>query len=231
MGGGSFSRIDAITLIWLFPSKARFPVAISYSTAPRAKMSDRTSASFPSICSGDMYWKVPTSVPSAVNGVVWVGMAVSDEPLWGATPGLASPKSISFAPDCVSMTLPGLRSRWTRPRRCAPSSASAIWMPIFWTCSAGRAPRLMRSASVSPSSSSITRKSTPSSCPKSYRAQMCGWLRLEMVFASRSKRCLKSGFAAKSAGRTLIATSRSSRVSFALYTSPIPPAPSGATIS
>ncbi|MEJ2422819.1 MAG: hypothetical protein P8018_14150 [Acidobacteriota bacterium] len=41
---------------------------------------------------------------------------------------------------------------------------------------------------------------------------MCGWLRLEMVFASRSKRCLKSGFAARSEGRILMATSRSRRL-------------------
>lgn len=36
---------------------------------------------------------------------------------------------------------------------------------------------------------------------------------------------------AKLAGRTLIATSRSNRVSRARYTSPMPPAPSGDTIS
>ena len=30
-----------------------------------------------------------------------------------------SPKSSSFAPDLVSITLPGFRSRWTSPRRCA----------------------------------------------------------------------------------------------------------------
>ena len=44
---------------------ACLPVAISYSNAPRAKMSLRASASLPSNCSGDMYWKVPTKVPSA----------------------------------------------------------------------------------------------------------------------------------------------------------------------
>ena len=42
---------------------------------------------------------------------------------------LASPKSRSFTPDFVSITLPGLRSRWTIPRRWALSSASAIWIP------------------------------------------------------------------------------------------------------
>src|SRR5271169_5018677 len=55
IGAGFRSRIAAITLVVLFPSNARLPVAISYSTAPKAKMSLLASASFPSICSGDMY--------------------------------------------------------------------------------------------------------------------------------------------------------------------------------
>jgi hypothetical protein len=33
IAAGSFSRIAAATLTWVFPSKARFPVTISYSTA------------------------------------------------------------------------------------------------------------------------------------------------------------------------------------------------------
>src|SRR5215469_2405910 len=52
-----------------------------------------------------------------------------------------------------------------------------------------------------------------------------------MVLASRSNRCLRTGSEEKCAGRTLMATVRSSRVSRARYTSPIPPAPNGATIS
>lgn len=69
-----------------------------------------------------MYWKVPTMLPSVVSGLsglgpLNVGMAVND----GGAPdpvavvcapsGLASPKSISFAPPCVSMMFPGFRSR------------------------------------------------------------------------------------------------------------------------
>ena len=42
----------------------------------------------------------------------------------------AKPKSSSFTPLFVSMTLPGLRSRCTMPARCALSSASAIWIAI-----------------------------------------------------------------------------------------------------
>jgi hypothetical protein len=68
IGCGSEARMAATMLAWLFPVNARFPVAISYSTAPRAKMSERASASFPSTCSGDMYWNVPTTMPCAVRG-------------------------------------------------------------------------------------------------------------------------------------------------------------------
>ena len=62
----------AIRLAWLLPAKALRPVAISYNTAPNAKISERASASLPSNCSGAMYWSVPSSVPSEVSGVVWV---------------------------------------------------------------------------------------------------------------------------------------------------------------
>src|SRR5215471_3837758 len=51
-----------------------------------------------------------------------------------------------------------------------------------------------------------------------------------MVFASRSKRCFRSGSSDRCDGSTLIATVRSSRASRARYTSPMPPAPSGAII-
>src|SRR5215471_5480237 len=67
-GRGSFSRMAEATLSWLFPSKARWPVSISYKTAPSEKMSLRPSTSLPSTCSGDMYWKVMTTVPSCVIG-------------------------------------------------------------------------------------------------------------------------------------------------------------------
>ena len=48
------------------PAKGRLPVAISYSTIPNEKMSERESTGLPSACSGDMYWTVPTIFPSAV---------------------------------------------------------------------------------------------------------------------------------------------------------------------
>src|SRR5215472_471379 len=52
-----------------------------------------------------------------------------------------------------------------------------------------------------------------------------------MVLASRSNLCFRTGSLESCSGRILTATVLSSRVSFARYTSPIPPAPSGETIS
>src|ERR1019366_1217485 len=61
--------MDDASEIWLLPSNGRFPANISYNTAPKAKMSERGSASLPSICSGDMYCTVPTMVPAVVSGL------------------------------------------------------------------------------------------------------------------------------------------------------------------
>src|SRR6185436_6834237 len=61
--------------------------------------------------------------------------------------------------------------------------------------------------------------------------QILGWLSAEAARASRWKRSRVCGEAVTPSGRTLTATTRSRRVSVARYTSPIPPAPSGLTIS
>ena len=106
-----------------------------------------------------MYWNVPRIVPSTVSGWLMVGVWLSAEPLGpavGPAPR-ASPKSMSLAPPLVSMTLPGFKSRWTMPERCARSSASAISMPVRSSKSVGSGPRSSRAASVSPSINSITR--------------------------------------------------------------------------
>src|SRR5689334_21866426 len=60
---------------------------------------------------------------------------------------------------------------------------------------------------------------------------MFGWFNGEEARASCSNRARRSRLSANSAGRTFTATSRPSRVSRARYTSPMPPAPIGATIS
>jgi hypothetical protein len=76
-----------------------------------------------------MYWVVPTIVPCSVRGFCWVGSDDSASAGAVSFPVHARPKSRSFAPDRVSMTLPGFRSRWTMPCRWAASSADAIWIP------------------------------------------------------------------------------------------------------
>src|SRR5215470_6179875 len=54
---------------------------------------------------------------------------------------------------------------------------------------------------------------------------MFGWFRIPAARASCSKRRRRSASVDKDAGRTLMATSRPSRGSFARQTSPMPPAP------
>ncbi len=149
--------IAAIRLALLPLSNARVPVVISYSTQPSAHRSLRASASLPSSCSGDMYWNVPTIVPSAVSGCVTVGDCDNASIAGASSNARARPKSISFAPPFVSMTLAGFRSRCTTPARCARSSASAICRPSDSTSATGSGPFSSRLASVSPSTSSITR--------------------------------------------------------------------------
>ena len=54
IGGGS-SRITAVRVACLLaPVNARRPLSISYSTAPKAKMSVAAFAGLPSACSGDI---------------------------------------------------------------------------------------------------------------------------------------------------------------------------------
>ena len=110
--------IAAISEAWLLPSKAfrRSPSRREERRARRCRV--RASASLPSSCSGAMYWNVPRIVPSAVSGAS-VGRQTADteRTLAGRRGAVtcASPKSSSFTPAFVSMTLPGLRSRWTMP--------------------------------------------------------------------------------------------------------------------
>ena len=121
----SFSRIGVVRQSAVMRSKAWRPEIISYNTAPKLKMSDRASASRPASCSGDMSWTVPRTMPAAVSGscAIWVAVCCVAAP-----PILANPKSSSFAPELVKMTLLGFRSRWTTPPLCAAASASAISM-------------------------------------------------------------------------------------------------------
>ena len=107
--------IAVIKLAWLLPVNAFFPVDISYNTEPKAKMSVRASTSFPSSCSGGMYWHVPIIVPSAVRLLRSVGNSERTMTPDSGARNLAKPKSSSLAPDFVSIMLPGFKSRCTTP--------------------------------------------------------------------------------------------------------------------
>ncbi len=77
----------------------------------------------------------------------------------------------------------------------------------------------------------MTKYATSPSLPVSNSVQTFGCVRRAAIFASRANRRRVSGSSPWRAPTTLIATSRSRRVSCARYTSPIPPAPIGARIS
>ncbi len=142
------------------PAKRRAPVSISYSTTPKDHRSARLSTALPRACSGDMYAAVPRMIPAAVP--VWARVGDCERSPPGAAPApspdhaLARPKSRTFTfPSGVTLTLAGLRSRWTMPFSCASSRASAICRAISSASSTGMAPRFRRSARSSPSTSSI----------------------------------------------------------------------------
>ena len=143
-------------------SNGRRPVSISYSTQPNAQRSVRSSTGLPRACSGLMYATVPRMMPDCVTtGDATVGssdMPGAVDPLvTPASASLARPKSSTFTvPSVRSFTLAGLRSRCTMPCACAASSASAICRAMGSASSSGTGPCAIRSASVGPSTSSIT---------------------------------------------------------------------------
>jgi hypothetical protein len=122
-----------------------------------------------------MYAAVPMTTPA------WVACAVSvgDEVTSGDDPSpesaFASPKSRTLTPPSgVILTFAGFRSRWTIPRACAASTASAIWRAMASASSTGIGPAAMRSARVSPGTSSSTRARTPPASSTPWIAAMCG---------------------------------------------------------
>ena len=153
------------------PSNALRPESISYSTAPKAQTSVRRSTALPRACSGDMYAAVPMTTPARVAAAVIVGECVASGEDRSAVIAFARPKSRTLTlPSGRSFTLAGFRSRWTIPFSCAASSAAAIWRAMPSASSMGIGPPAMRSASVSPSTSSSTSACAP---PDSSRPWMC----------------------------------------------------------
>ena len=91
-------------------------------------------------------------------GVVMVGNCDTPGDIaLGGSNAFASPKSSTFTvPSGRTFTFAGLRSRWMIPCSWAASSASVICRAIGSASSTGIGPSAIRSASVGPSTSSMT---------------------------------------------------------------------------
>ena len=172
-----------------FPEGLR-PVAISYSTAPSAKMSVRASASVlraaRAPCTGTC--RGSSLLRQAARGG---RSAPRRRPRRQRVQRLARPKSSSFAPDFVIMTLPGFRSRWTIPSRCARSSASAISAPYRNVLERQRTARepLRERFAVQQLHHEVGTRTRSGLSSRRRRACRCaGCVSCEIVRASRSKR-------------------------------------------
>ena len=106
---------------------------------------------------GDMYAAVPRMKPACVAMRVRVGELAMSFSTASPSTALARPKSRIFTESSrETLTFAGFRSRCTMPRSCAYSRPSAICFAIRTASSTGNGPDSMRSASVGPSTSSIT---------------------------------------------------------------------------
>jgi hypothetical protein len=125
----------------------------------------RPSIASPRICSGAMYCGVPTRSPAWVIALtVW---RLSSRSL--AMPKSSTRTTSRSLPRSVSMTLSGLRSRWTMPWPWASDSDAAICRPIASARAGGSGPSVVTTCrSERPSRYSIAMNSAPvPSWPKS----------------------------------------------------------------
>ena len=107
-GWGSSRMIAVKVSAVVAREKARFPVAISYTTDPNENWSERKSTVLPLACSGDMYPTVPRTIPGFV-GWPTVSAVVTESP---ETASFARPKSRIFTrPSRVTMMFSGFKSR------------------------------------------------------------------------------------------------------------------------
>jgi hypothetical protein len=123
------------------------------------------------------------------------------------------PKSLTATrPAWLMSTLSGLKSRWTRPARCAAASprpaAKRTWSASRQVCGRSSHPR-----SVPPSTNSIARNTCSPKVPTSWMATTLGCASRAIAWASRSSRAcpvLSVGVVAGPTCSSLIATFRSS---------------------
>ncbi len=152
-GAGRQRSMAATRSLSFVALNGRRPLNISYNRAPYEKMSDRASPISLFSCSGAMYGSVPAA--SRWISTDDVGAMSTSGRLRSS--GLARPKSKTFAPFAVIMTLPGFKSPCNRPHRCASASASAICAPYRTTSWVEKKSRSSCSRTVSPARNSITR--------------------------------------------------------------------------
>jgi hypothetical protein len=130
--------------------------------------------------------------------------------------GFAKPKSTSFAPVRVIMTLPGFRPRCAMPLRCALSRAPATCDPIFRTCSKGSGPFSKGLASVSVLMPNVVKNANM----RVVQTGNCFCFTLEALFSNDiGGKLHRKNFDCNRAVKTRVETS------------PMPPAPSGERIS
>ena len=140
----------------------------------------------------------------------------------------ARPKSSTFTvPSARTLMFAGFRSRWMIPCSCAASSASAICFAIGSASSSRH--RAARDAlrQVLALDEFHHQRGDAAGFLRARRSRRCadGSARRASC-ASRVNRARRSASCANASGRTLIATSRSSFVSRARKTAPMPPSPS-----
>ena len=149
IGGGSADMIAVISDAWLAAGK-RLP-SRRHLVQHRAERKDvRPPVGFLALeLLGRHVLERPEDRALLRSSACCVGSAVRLDGFADGAIALARPKSSSFTPDFVIITLPGFRSRCTIPCRCALSSASAISTPYRSVCSSGSAPLARRSLRAS----------------------------------------------------------------------------------
>ena len=171
---GSRSTILAIVSVTVSPMNAGLPVSASYQQHPNAQMSVRLSTLFPRAARGS--YKVPCrgSPPRpflSISSVIGRGRLRRCR---CRMPWRARSREASASRFGDTMMLGGLRSRWMTSFSCAASSPRAILFEQGRASPRGMAPRAIRSASVSPSTSSMTRKRWDSDSSMPWMVAMLG---------------------------------------------------------
>ncbi len=133
----------------------------------------------------------------------------------------ASPKSRTRTrPSSPTITLDGLKSRWTSPARCAAASPSPAARNAPITSARERFFSFSHVASVGPSTNSVARNTSAPNVPTSKIASTFGCDRRASAFASRKSRSRRpsadDATGSPAVWRSFSATARSSSGSYAL---------------